>query len=398
MAKRMFSAFLGEGPRAAARQYAGLIALAAALALLGAANQPDRAVELLAIAAADESLAILAWAMPWDRWHRNFPALLALPALAVLAFSTWAFGGFAAGTGPFFVLVFAWLGLHFGPWVIAALTPPAVAAYVLPLVVTHQPPQVVGSVMVLIPTAVGLGLLMAGQAAYQRQAREVISRMERWRAALNATLAHDVRSPLTTVQIALETLQGNDESLPADQKQMLISAALRQTSRIRRLATSLLDAERVELRGDLRLERRWVPLRDAVDEVATHLNTGDLVNDVQPGLLVYADTDRLEQILINLCSNSLRHGKAPISVAGEREEHGVRIEIRDHGPGVPEHVVPQLFTRFSEAGRNPGSVGLGLWIVRELARAHGGETHYEAAEPGARFVVTLPAPTAGPAI
>src|SRR6266545_856951 len=129
MAKRMFSAFLGEGPRAAARQYAGLIALAAALALLGAANQPDRAVELLAIAAADESLAILAWAMPWDRWHRNFPALLALPALAVLAFSTWAFGGFAAGTGPFFVLVFAWLGLHFGPWVIAALTPPAVAAH-----------------------------------------------------------------------------------------------------------------------------------------------------------------------------------------------------------------------------------------------------------------------------
>src|SRR4051812_13888537 len=117
MGKAAFAWLLGEGPRAAARQYSGLLAVAGGAALIGVPTQPERASVLLVIACVDAALAGLAWALPWARWPAYVPALLALPALVVLAVATWAFGGFAAGTGPFFVLLFAWLGLHFPMWI-----------------------------------------------------------------------------------------------------------------------------------------------------------------------------------------------------------------------------------------------------------------------------------------
>ena len=76
-------------------------------------------------------------------------------------------------------------------------------------------------------------------------------------------------------------------------------------------------------------------------------------------------------------------GAAP--AAGEM----VRLVVRDHGNGVPQERLADLFGRFS--GTDTGKVGLGLWIVRELVRAHGGEVSYQPADPGACFVVTLPA-------
>jgi signal transduction histidine kinase len=385
-----FAWLLGEGPRAAARQYAGLLGIAGGSALLGVPTQPERASVLLVIAVADVALAVLAWVLPWSRWQGYAPAALALPALVVLAVATWAFGGFAAGTGPFFVLLFAWLGLHFSTWIIAGVAPLAAVAYVAPLVATDQPPQVVGSVTVLLPTIVGLGLLVSGQAAYQREQRAVIARMERWRAALSSTLAHDIRSPLTSVQLTLETLQETDQGVPADQTQAMIAAALRQTLRIRRLTTGLLDAERVETTGGLRLRRSRFALRLAVDDAMAYLAGSDVTNDVPRDLMVYADPERLEQILINLSGNAIRHGKPPVVIGAEQGPGGTHITVRDHGAGVPDSVVPHLFSRFGSTGDNPQSVGLGLWIVRELARAHGGDVHYEPADPGASFTVTLP--------
>ena len=77
------------------------------------------------------------------------------------------------------------------------------------------------------------------------------------------------------------------------------------------------------------------------------------------------------------------------------EEEQCVIRVRDHGSGVPEPARAQLFDRFSSSDRSPLSVGLGLWIVRLLAQAHGGTVAYEPAHPGAAFVVTLPQPRSG---
>jgi len=388
--KERFSRFVGVGPRTAARQAAALFALAGLLAFAGAGFTPGSATALLVIGVADLVTTAAAWSLPWDRWGRHAPLTLALPAFAVLGFATWAVGGFAAGTGPFFLLIYVWVGLNYPPWAIHAITPAALVAYVAPLVVTGQPPPVVSSAIILIPTAVGIGLLIAHQVRHQRLDRERIAQIEQWRAALMVTLAHDLRSPLTAVQLALEALRLEADTLPAAHRDAMLATAMRQIGRLTRLSTGLLDAERVDSHGDLRLDLTHVPLRRAVEDSLRHLDVDHVVVEVEPDIAVIADDQRLEQILVNLTANALRYGRPPVIIRGVPGDGVARIEIRDHGPGVAIEDRERLFSRFGGSGSSPDSVGLGLWIVRQLARAHGGDAHYEPADPGARLVVTLP--------
>jgi signal transduction histidine kinase len=202
------------------------------------------------------------------------------------------------------------------------------------------------------------------------------------------TLAHDVRAPLTSVQMVLEML-AEDPPPDPDDRVRLTGSALRQTARITRLAGGLLDVGRIE-HGTLRLDRRPVPLRAAAESAAALTPAAAVtVVEVPDGLTVEADPDRLEQILVNLVGNAARHGLAPIVIAATASGGVVNVTVRDHGGGVPPERRDQLFERYSGGGGD--SVGLGLWIVRELARAHGGDARYEPADPGARFVVALPA-------
>jgi signal transduction histidine kinase len=346
---------------------------------------------LLTIGALDLTVAAAAWALPWRRWHPYAPLLLAVPAFAILGVSTWAFGGFAAGTGPFFVLVFAWLGLRFPPWACLVASPGALVAYVVPLVATGQPPAVLGSATVLVPTAMGIGLLIAYQVEHQRRDRERIAQAERWRAALTATLAHDLRSPLTTVQLVLEALLDDPAGeLPAARRAALLGSALRQVGRVNRLSAGLLDVERVDRRGELRLDLADVPVARAVADAIEQINAQGVRVEADPSLVVTADPERLEQMLINLIANALRHGRPPVVVGAAAVADRVRIEVRDHGPGVRPEIRDRLFDPFAGSADQPGSTGLGLWIVDRLARAHGGGVGYEPADPGARLVLTLP--------
>ena len=125
---------LPSGAAGAARQAPWLFVLSGLLAFAAIPSEPDHVGLLAVIGLADLATASGAWLLPWDRWHPVLTALLMLPAFGVLGLSTWTFGGFAAGTGPFFVLVFAWLGLHHRPWVVLAAAVPATAAYLAPLI------------------------------------------------------------------------------------------------------------------------------------------------------------------------------------------------------------------------------------------------------------------------
>jgi signal transduction histidine kinase len=390
--------WLGEGQRVAARQAAILFALSGALALLMTPAQPTGSAVLATVGAVDLAVATATWWLPWERWDARCTALLAIPAFAVLGLSTWAFGGFAAGTGPFFVLVFAWLGLHHPAWVIAAVTPLGAVAYVAPLVVSEAPTPVLASVVVLVPIAVTLGLLISAQVQRLHAARARIGEEERWRAAMMATLAHDIRSPLTSIQGALGLLMTYAD-LPAQRRAAILGAASRQTARLTRLATSLLDLDRVE-EGRLRLDLEDVAVVKAFEGVTEVLAAPDIAIEAPPALHVHADPERLEQMLVNLTTNALRHGSPPVFLTAEERDGFVRLVVRDHGAGVPEPVRPRLFERFGgdggrggspTPGSDAGSVGLGLWIVRLLAEAHGGSIGYEPAAPGARFVLSLPA-------
>ena len=376
--------------RTAARQAAVLFGLSGVSAFAALPSEAQNGGRLALVGALDLLTALVAWVLPWDRWGRwGSTAWLALPGFAVLGLATWTFGGYAAGTGPFFVLIFAWLGLHHRPWTVVACALPATVAYLAPLIVVGSPPRVLSSAVVLVPVGVGIGLVVAGRVRDLREQRDRAERAEDWRSALMATLAHDIRSPLTTVETTLLVLDEAPE-LPRDRRAAMIGAALRQTRRLTRLASGLLDLERVE-QGALRLDRGWVPVDDVVDEAAALVPTGAAVaRHVEPGLRVHADAERLEQVVINLLTNAVRHGQPPVVLTAERAAGGVRLTVRDHGPGVAEDRRATLFDRLGGDAGHPDSVGLGMWIVRLLVEAHGGTVRYEPARPGARFTVWLP--------
>jgi signal transduction histidine kinase len=270
-------------------------------------------------------------------------------------------------------------------------------AYVAPLVVTHQPPDVLSSAVVLVPVLAGIGCLIARQVAHQRRQREELRRAEQWRAALTLTLAHDVRSPLSALQMALETLQQDGADLPTRTRASVIDMALNQTARMHRLTTGLLDLERVSSEGALKLDLRAVSLREAIDEAVTLVAADAAVElDVAPGLTAWADPQRLDQVLVNLFTNALRHGRPPVVVRAESGGSVTRIEVRDHGQGLPPGDTEALFERFwrAEGGRERGrgGAGLGLAIVAGIVDAHGGRVHAaNAPGGGASFVVELPA-------
>jgi signal transduction histidine kinase len=381
------------GPQVAARQAAALFALSGALALLAIATSPaqDRAL-LLGIATADLLIAAAALGAPWHRWGRAGTAWLALAGFGVLGVSTYGFGGFAAGTGPFFVLLFVWLGIHHTPRLIVAMAVPAGAAYALGLYAAGAPGQLIGSTFVLVPVAVAVGLVIARRIRALEAANARAENAERWRAALTSSLAHDLRSPLTTIALALE-MAGSDDEVPERLRPVLASAT-RQTDAIDRLAVSLLDLHRVEA-GRLRLDLEDVALPELLKRVADLVGTGPVGTgsvgiDVAPEATVHADPERLQQVLVNLTGNALRHGRPPVTVTATCDGDITRIVVRDHGAGVPASARDRLFQPLETSLTDGSGTGLGLWTARLLTEAHGGTISYRPWAGGAEFCVELP--------
>jgi hypothetical protein len=159
----------------AAVQAAALFALSGVLALAAIPTSPGRAELLLVISAVDLVTAALVVACPWASWPASRTAVLAWPAFALIGLSTWAFGGFAAGTGPFFVMFFAWLGLHHQPKQILWCTPLAALTYAIPLAASGAEARLVGSTAILIPVAVGVGLLISARVRALAEARGLMA-------------------------------------------------------------------------------------------------------------------------------------------------------------------------------------------------------------------------------
>jgi signal transduction histidine kinase len=113
--------------------------------------------------------------------------------------------------------------------------------------------------------------------------------------------------------------------------------------------------------------------------------------------VVTGDRDRLAQALENLLANAVRHGTPPVSVAVETTADTVRIRVCDRGGGVTPAMQGRLFERFA-TGRSRGGTGLGLFIVRQLALAHGGDATYEPPTeqtPAGSFLISLPRASQG---
>ncbi len=380
-----------QGPAAeavaAARQLALILCISGLFTLSALIASPMSKPAILAIAAAHLAAAAATWAGPWHRWGLGRTAAPGMLALILLSATTWAFDGFAAGLGPLFILVLAWFGLHHRIATIAGAVPVAAIGYATALVVADARLRLVVSTLVLMPIAATVSVLIARTVGRLRETQRELQVKDRWRAALIATMAHDVRSPLSTVIGVLEVLE--DDPVTSAKHQRLLDSAGRQTRRVVRLAVGILEAERME-QGKMRLERHEVDLAALAHEVGLLTQVDDVRVDIDPAMTVLADRERLEQVLYNLVNNSLRHGRPPVVISATQADGRTEICVTDHGDGVPAAEISNLFDRFSSADHSPHSVGLGLWIVRLLVEAHGGTVRYDPSGAAARFVISLP--------
>jgi signal transduction histidine kinase len=191
-----------------------------------------------------------------------------------------------------------------------------------------------------------------------------------------ADASHELRTPLTVLRAQLELL-GDGSSVPADQLRQEIASALEEVDRLAALADQMLLLTRAD-RGELDVDPEPVavaPLLERLARRAALLDAGVVeVPEADPELWFSGDEARVEQALLNLVENALRHGGGWARVEVHAAGDDVVFHVLDNGPGFPAGFTESAFDRFSrgERARSNAGAGLGLAIVRAIAEAHGG--------------------------
>ncbi|CAL9404515.1 Adaptive-response sensory-kinase SasA [Streptomyces sp. enrichment culture] len=234
---------------------------------------------------------------------------------------------------------------------------------------------------------------------------EARRRTERSHAELIATVAHELRSPLTSVKGFTATLLAKWERFTDDQKRLMLETVDADADRVTRLIAELLDISRIDS-GRLEVRRQPVDIAAAVGRhIQAYVAAGQpadrfLLRVQHPLPDLWADPDKIDQVLSNLLENAVRHGEGTVTIdvtpsASPRERDGAgsaatSVTVSDEGPGIPEESMNRVFTRFWR-GSKRGGTGLGLYIVKGIVEAHGGTiTVGRAPEGGAEFRFTLP--------
>ncbi|MER5535944.1 sensor histidine kinase [Streptomyces mirabilis] len=237
---------------------------------------------------------------------------------------------------------------------------------------------------------------------------EARRRTERSHAELIATVAHELRSPLTSVKGFTATLLAKWERFTDDQKKLMLETVDADANRVTRLIAELLDISRIDS-GRLEVRRQPVDIGAAVGRhIQAYVTSGQpadrfLLRIEQPLPPLWADPDKIDQVLSNLLENAVRHGEGTVTIdvtpsASPREREdgenaATSVTVSDEGTGIPEESMNRVFTRFWR-GSKRGGTGLGLYIVKGIVEAHGGTiTVGRAPGGGAEFRFTLPVGT-----
>ncbi|MGH7531735.1 MAG: ATP-binding protein [Gemmatimonadales bacterium] len=209
-----------------------------------------------------------------------------------------------------------------------------------------------------------------------------VRRLQVMRRDFVANLSHELKTPLTSISGYAETLIA-DRPEP-EVAERFLQVILNNARRMQRLVDGLLDLSRVESghwrpapeRLDVASMAReaWDGLGDRIAE-----RGGTLALEIAPDAgTIVTDADALRQVLTNFLDNALRYSPAgsTVTVATSRQDHGIVVSVRDHGPGIPVEHLPRIFERFYRAdpsrSRDEGGTGLGLAIVKHLVEAQGG--------------------------
>jgi signal transduction histidine kinase len=220
----------------------------------------------------------------------------------------------------------------------------------------------------------------------------VRERRERAEREFVTNAAHELRTPLASIISSIEVLQAGAKDVP-EERDRFLGHIQRETDRLARLSRALLVLARVQT-GQERPRPQLVRLCALLEQVAESLPlvpSVDVQVECAPDLVVLADPDLVEQIVLNLGSNAARYTQRGTIVLAAREEgESAVIEIRDSGSGVPRAARERVFDRFFRGERDTAGFGLGLAIAAEAARALGGEVELDSEGTGTTVRVTLP--------
>jgi signal transduction histidine kinase len=212
-----------------------------------------------------------------------------------------------------------------------------------------------------------------------------------------AVAAHELHSPLAAIGVLAHVLADQQVSMEVPERVKLAERIAELSGRLQMLMRRLLTSVQLESDGPRSPPGPCRVLEVIVDQLAlVNPGPGKVRVRCSPGVAAAVDRAELTMMLANYVDNALAYGKPPIEISAAERGNWTEIEVRDHGPGVPAGFEPLLFERFArapEAERQAAGIGLGLWIVRTLARTADGDAWYEPGEDGgSRFLLRLPKP------
>jgi two-component system sensor histidine kinase KdpD len=230
---------------------------------------------------------------------------------------------------------------------------------------------------------------------------EILRRTDQLRATLLNAVSHDLRTPLATIMASAGSLRQQDVQWTDEERQGFAQAIEEEADHLNHLVGNLLDISRIE-GGSLKPQMSWHDLGNLVEDVLDRLQPVtrghrvrvNLAADLPP---VWLDPVEIGQVLYNLVENAAKYAPphTEIVLDARNEASVIRVQISDHGPGIPLAALPYLFDPFYrviDGKPRPQGLGLGLAIVKGLVEAHGGRVWAEnRAGSGARFTFTLPA-------
>jgi signal transduction histidine kinase len=222
-----------------------------------------------------------------------------------------------------------------------------------------------------------------------------LRRLETVRQEFVANLSHELKTPITSLRLAAESLTGHP---PAEARRRFTDRVLKETDHLASIIANLRQLAEIE-QGQLALQISRFEVADLLAEVADRMRLDQRLEIRAPrGLAVTCDRAKLAQALANLLDNAARFTPVGSAVELDAEvvEGELRLSVRDHGPGIsPEHW-GRVFERFYKVdrarSRDAGGSGLGLAITKHLAMAQGGRVWTEAARDGGQiFGIAVPA-------
>ncbi len=258
----------------------------------------------------------------------------------------------------------------------------------------------------LVGSNVAAALAVARRSEDERRRAQMLAELDRAKTTFFSNVSHEFRTPLTLIAGPIEDLlQDSDEPLGGLQRERL-ELARRSTRRLQKLVNTLLDFARIEAG---RVQASYVPVdlaaltADLASSFRSAAERGGLALyvDCPPlGEAVYVDREMWEKIVLNLVSNAFKFTlEGSITVRLRRRDADAVLEVIDTGTGIAASELPRIFDRFHRApggkSRTHEGTGIGLALVQELTRMHGGDVKAESTEGrGSTFEVSVPFGTA----